>query len=577
MATNQSLPRRHRQMNAWRCFHCRLDQLSLVALILLIGAGRSAAQYVDTMAGCLTCHQNTLPKNDFCELVPAAIWNADDKHRQAFYLLHETDPADPQKGAAKRNLVTRILGFELREAFADDRYEQFKTAADGETARKVSLVQSCLRCHATFPLGVQGPSPETPPLSLSEGVSCQACHGPGGKWTAPHQLMLWRVVTPSAKAELGFTDVRSPINKAKLCASCHVGNMAEGKFVRHEWYAGGHPPLPSLEPATFAQQMPVHWKSLREKVSPTTGQPFEFRDALPAGRAADIQRWTQTILAAGVPREAIKSSYREANFPDAAAKGLDPCSDLPRTKDAIVAGGAVLESYVRLVGDYAAAAAEGKEPWPELALYDCTACHHELRSGLGLNSRPKRRHAPGRPPLATWPLVLGQLGAHQAAGYEPASATARWDAIQQLFGDLDKSVTRSPFGDPAAVRDAAKNAVSQLDQLSKVVLVTRFDAAAAKQSLRLLTDPKFVEAADFPSARQTAWAIREIVADAHSRQQADVLFKRGAEDVLALELPSGPNRSVMEYLVKWLGAAAQYDSAWFRTEQQAIGTKLGGP
>ena len=82
------------------------------------------AQYVDTNSSCILCHQAMPLTSDFCSSMPAAVWLRDDKHKRAFYLLHETDPADPDKGTAKRELVRRILGFELREAFTDERLQR---------------------------------------------------------------------------------------------------------------------------------------------------------------------------------------------------------------------------------------------------------------------------------------------------------------------------------------------------------------------------------------------------------------------------------------------------------------------
>jgi hypothetical protein len=58
------------------------------------------------------------------------------------------------------------------------------------------------------------------------------------------------------------------------------------------------------------------------------------------------------------------------------------------------------------------------------------------------------------------------------------------------------------------------------------------------------------------------------VADARS------LFVRGGGDPLALALPSGPDRSVIENLGRWLPAAARYDAAWFREELKAARAKL---
>ena len=122
-----------------------------LASLLSLACASAVAQYVDN-AGCVQCHQTAPQPNDFCSVTPAAVWSRDDKHKQAFFLLHESDPRDPQKGAEKRELVRRILGFDLREAFAGERYFRLKDAGgDADTARKVATVKACLRCHATWP------------------------------------------------------------------------------------------------------------------------------------------------------------------------------------------------------------------------------------------------------------------------------------------------------------------------------------------------------------------------------------------------------------------------------------------
>src|SRR6185369_6909289 len=101
-------------------------------------------------------------------------------------------------------------------------------------------------------------------LDIKFGVSCEGCHGPAGDsksadkllsgWLAPHQAPPvepydktnhWRFLTPQQKLEqFGFNDVRSQAAKTRLCASCHLGNMEQGRVVTHEMYAAGHPPLP---------------------------------------------------------------------------------------------------------------------------------------------------------------------------------------------------------------------------------------------------------------------------------------------------------------------------------------------
>ena len=523
----------------------------------------ASAQYVETTRGCISCHESPMAKSDFCDATPASVWRQDDKHARAFTLLHESDSPNPATRAQKQQLVRQILGFDLREAFADDRYSRLIDATDDATRQRVATVKACLRCHGTWPKEADAQFVSTPPVPLELGVSCQACHGPGERWLAVHFSDSWRRVTPEAKANLGCADCRSPIAKAKLCASCHVGNIAEDKFVKHEWYAAGHPPLPSFELASFQAQMPTHWKSLREK------GPFKYRDAPTTGVEPLPIDQRLTLERAGVPPEAIKDSYVTADFPAAIAKGLNPVGDLAGFRDALVGGATVQAIYDKIVGDYAAAVTEGKAPWPELALYDCAACHHELRSGLASRTRPKRHHAPGRPPLATWPEALSKLALRHAENYEAPRIEMRSLNLQALFANLDRAATGRPFGDPVVLSPAANEFAQAANQLALDATATRFDERAADNALKFLTDPRNYEATDFSTARQVAWALTAIANDT-TPGRGRLLFLQNTEDPLALVLPSGPSHSVMQNLQRWLPAASQYDPVWFQEELKAI-------
>jgi mono/diheme cytochrome c family protein len=226
------------------------------------------------------------------------------------------------------------------EAFENGRYESLKTPSDDpnpsdqekELRHKINTVKACLRCHATWPKSNDPDHAHQAPVALELGVTCQACHGPGRRWEEAHRFdQVWRVITPEAKASLGFYDVRSPVKKAQLCASCHVGDLEQGKFVTHEWYAGGHPPLPSFELANFQRQMPVHWKPLAEK------KDFKYRHGMLGTDdrmvANAIKYYTEDARGPKLPVSAIKSNYVEANFgsPDAKAE-----HDLTQSRDAIV-------------------------------------------------------------------------------------------------------------------------------------------------------------------------------------------------------------------------------------------------
>ncbi len=532
----------------------------------LAAVASARAQYVPTESRCILCHVTAPKPNDFCRLAPGTVWEVQDKHHRAFWLLHETDPGDPNKGAAKRELVARILGFELREAFADGGYQRLTDAGDAETLRQVALVKSCLRCHATWPTQTDETHRHEPPVPLELGVSCQACHGPGRRWDLPHGLASWRLVTPEGKSRLDFFDVRRAAFKARLCASCHVGDISQDRFVKHEWYAAGHPPLPSFELATFEAAMPAHWTSLPEKGA------FSLRDQPPA--AAEMAKYRAELMEENLRAEEIRSTYLEANFPVAAAKGLDPLSDLPRAKNAIVAGAVTLEAYARLMAEHTRRDDDQSEyAGPEFALYDCAACHHRLKNDLGFASRPKRESPPGRPPLARWPKLLAALAAQQAAGYEPDAATARWSLIEQPLRELERATAERPFGNPAAMHHAALELADALQQLAADAANTKHDKAAARRAAQWLTSPANIEINDYTSARQAAWTLRQLALDLNI-VDANSLFLDTSGDPLHLRLPRGQQERVLENLPIWLGAAAAYDPSWFKRELEAVQAKL---
>jgi hypothetical protein len=517
-------------------------------------------QYVETTRGCLSCHESQQSRSDFCDAVPASVWRMDDKHRRAFTLLHEADSPDVAKRARKQTLVRQILGFELREAFADDQYSRLIDATKDEARQRVATVKACLRCHGTWPKEADERFVNAPPVPLELGVSCQACHGPGERWFLVHISEGWRRVTPEAKASLGCADCRSPVAKAKLCASCHVGNVAEEKFVKHEWYAAGHPPLPSFELASFEAQMPAHWKSLREKAF------FKYRDVPSTGPEALPLDQRGALERAGVPAEAIKGSYVEANFADAIQRGLQPVNDLTALKDVVLGGTTVYAEAVKSLADYAALATENRASWPELALYDCAGCHHELRSGLGVQSRPKRNHAPGRPPLAAWPQTLSRLAATQT---NDNTDIVSWPDIQVLINKLDQAATLRPFGEATAIKAAANELQLALARNISEATLTRFDEQGARRAVELLVMSRGDEVADFYSARQMAWAISAIVNDL-APGQGRTMFLQSTEDPLALRLPAGPNQSVIDNLPRWLSAAGRYEPDWFRDQLKSL-------
>ncbi|MGI9455629.1 MAG: multiheme c-type cytochrome, partial [Aeoliella sp.] len=170
----------------------------------------------------------------------------------------------------------------------------------------VSRDARCLACHATVPVewmtddkmmanpATVGAILDGPGSALvTNGISCEACHGAAGNgtgpnetpkgWNGPHKpegliteafKSTWRFNSIADKqATNGFYDVRSPASRTRMCVSCHVGDPERGRLVTHEMYAAGHPPLPAFEVETFMRDMPPHWRVLGTSEAPVDSRP----------------------------------------------------------------------------------------------------------------------------------------------------------------------------------------------------------------------------------------------------------------------------------------------------------------
>src|SRR5438046_1009071 len=100
-------------------------------------------------------------------------------------------------------------------------------------------------------------------------------------------------------------------------------------------------------------------------------------------------------------------------------------------------------------------------------------------------------------------------------------------------------MTERPFGKPEAIRAAAQPLADALQRLSIDASHMRYTEATARKAVELLTDPSRLEINDFYSARQVAWALREIAKDLNATG-SELLFLQDGDDPLCLALPSGP-------------------------------------
>ena len=92
----------------------------------------------------------------------------------------------------------------------------------------------CLVCHADFvPKERRGER-----FDISEGVTCESCHGGAGDWLTRHYE---RDRTHAQNIADGLYPTDDPQARASLCMNCHFGSDAPYQFVDHRIMGAGHP------------------------------------------------------------------------------------------------------------------------------------------------------------------------------------------------------------------------------------------------------------------------------------------------------------------------------------------------
>jgi hypothetical protein len=138
--------------------------------------------------------------------------------------------------------------------------------------------EKCLACHA---LAVSADM-RAQTFDVSDGVSCEHCHGPAAGWLGAHTVKDWETKTPDQKGKLGMWDLNDLAVRSHICLHCHLGNYE--KSVDHQMIAAGHPDL-TFELNLFSAVMPRHWKDAENipwygTKEWAVGQSMQLRDGL---------------------------------------------------------------------------------------------------------------------------------------------------------------------------------------------------------------------------------------------------------------------------------------------------------
>ena len=353
-------------------------------------------------------------------------------------------------------------------------------------------------------------------IGRESGVTCESCHGPSAQWDLKHSDSQWRLIAPADKAQHGMTDLRNPVVRAETCFSCHIGNAEQGKMVTHEMYAAGHPPLPSVELDAFIEQMPAHWNSIDDK------QDFTHRD-----RYLELNQYVQ---------------------------GTAKLDEI--ILNALVAYRTSLQLIVDISArsnDYA---------WPELGVYDCYGCHHELKSpswrGLALPGI-----APGRPQFHLWPTTLIAL-----------DNTSHHD-LQSAGNQLRDNLNKHPFGNANSISSDIGPLIAALTTAINKKLASPAVKTDAKQAIAALCQLAAKQTDSFESARQIAWAIQSVHRDGLLPDNTQVNSALAQlSKLLMLEFPAGPTLPTSTNQQSNQTAVSEYEPAKFQKIIADINTAL---
>jgi Cytochrome c554 and c-prime len=418
----------------------------------------------------------------------AAASTARDSNEPVKYIGPGSCAATSCHGSVKPVDGSRILQNEYSTWILQDKHSRAYQALTGDVGERMARIlqlgakaedsPKCIACHALYTTSEQ----RGRLFEISEGVSCESCHGPASAWLGPHTTRDW----PHEKSvALGMRDTRNVIQRTNLCLECHLGTKE--KFVDHEMIAAGHPDL-YFELDSFSAVMPRHWKVPRESAP---GKPAE--DPAWAG----VRDWAtgQAVqLRASMERLAWRANKQRA---------------------------------------------DKKDVWPEYAELSCFACHHSLGpakdSWRQQHGYPGRR--PGDPPFNASRYVVFRDFADQV---DPACAQ---DLARQMLAVSTEMSKLNP--DRATVANAALTAAPLAQKIAARLGTMPYDQALTLRALQRITDDAdAISLADERAAEQATMALDSLyIAYSKNAKPANDAEIRAAINALfqQLENPSAYN------------------------------------
>jgi hypothetical protein len=391
-------------------------------------------------------------------------------------------------GSVKPVAGSRILQNEYSTWIIQDKHSRAFQALTGEVGERMARIlklgakaeeaPKCLACHALYTT----PEQRGRAFEISEGVSCENCHGPASAWLGPHTTRSW---AHEKSVALGMHDTRNVIHRTEKCLECHLGT--KNKFVDHEMIAAGHPDV-YFELDSFSAVMPRHWKSPRES---EPGKPVE--DAAWVG----VREWSAgQAVQLRASMERLTSRAKNERF-------------------------------------------EKKDVWPEYSELSCFACHHSL--GPAKDSwRQEHGYIGRRPGDPAW--NASRYAVFRLLAKQIDSANGQ-ELDRQLLAVSEEMSKLNP--DRNTVASAASAAAPLAQRIAERLATMQYNQAIALRMLqRIPDDAENIALADERAAEQAAMALDSLyIAYSKDAKPANAPEVRSAINGLfqQLENPSSYN------------------------------------
>lgn len=496
------LPRSHRPM-------LRLAMSSLIV------AGVCGAIVVGISAARVAAEAQSSSNLSLPELVPSPPANLNDKPAGPRYIGAGSCAARACHGSP-----TLTPGREWNSAYAiwtasDPHSQAYAVLFTPESRRMATVLgvgdpwkaDRCLACHSAPVSGSRAHDAMGDAASImSDGVSCEVCHGPAEKYLAAHTMTTWNGVDAGRREkEFGMKNTANIAARAEVCVGCHVGQPdADGRpwrDVNHDLIAAGHPRL-NFDYAAYIATLPPHWNIKKDP------QKFEELHSWLIGQFVASQQALKLLNA----RATAAQSIAEPSSTDAKHPIVNPA-------------------------------------WPELAELDCFACHHGL-SGANWrqnaaaeaanphDGRPPRK--PGTPAWGTWYYTSPELIANTAA-LTPGPDGAE---LRKRLNELTKSM-QTPVPDPARVAQQTSDGIAQIEICRQAALAHLSDKPSSAENAALRRQIIESLAAQFQQHKPESWdefvqyylalvAIYKSDADAKSQSADGILPQSQRKQLLNL-------------------------------------------